>query len=115
MTDSAKTETWQCTRCLWILTGREGDEIAEHGAQCPFHGTGDDPEVGHVQVGGAGSKRFAVQVATDEKPPRWQCGRCDWIADGKVTKELPEHSPACRFRDTGTDPTPGELTPHDGL
>lgn len=56
MTEPEKTETWQCTRCLWILTGREGDEIAEHTPQCPFHGTGDDPDVGEVQVGGAGSK-----------------------------------------------------------
>lgn len=52
MSDQAE-KSWHCQRCLWIFTGREGDEIPEHSAQCPFHATGGDPEPRDVQVAGS--------------------------------------------------------------
>jgi len=42
--------TWQCQRCLWIFTGREGDEIPQHSADCPFHADGSDPAPGELQI-----------------------------------------------------------------
>ena len=53
MTEQNTEKSWQCLRCLWILGGREGDEIAEHSQACPFHASGGDP--GERDVGVASS------------------------------------------------------------
>ncbi len=54
MSDTAPKTTWECLRCLWILGGREGDEIPDHAKQCPFHDTGEDPAPKDLQVGNRG-------------------------------------------------------------
>jgi hypothetical protein len=51
MTEANEKARWQCLRCLWILGGREGDEIAEHAQACPFRDSGHDPEPKDLQVG----------------------------------------------------------------
>jgi len=53
MTAQDDEKAWQCRRCLWIFAGREGDEIEEHSASCPFRASGGDPEPKDLQVGGA--------------------------------------------------------------
>jgi hypothetical protein len=50
MTGQNAEKSWQCLRCLWILGGREGDEIEQHSPSCPFHSTGGDPEPKDVEV-----------------------------------------------------------------
>jgi hypothetical protein len=50
MTATDTENAWQCLRCLWILGGREGDEIEEHAQACPFRATGGDPEPQDVEV-----------------------------------------------------------------
>ncbi len=55
MTEQNIEKSWQCRRCLWILGGREGDEIAEHSESCPFRATGGDPEPKDVEVASTGA------------------------------------------------------------
>ena len=45
------TESWECLRCLWILTGKGGEEIPEHSRACPFRDSGEDPEPHDLQIG----------------------------------------------------------------
>jgi hypothetical protein len=66
MTDPSEKERWQCLRCLWILGGREGEEIPEHAQQCPFRDTGEDPSPEDLQVGGASATRPQPRVKGDE-------------------------------------------------
>jgi hypothetical protein len=52
MADPNANESWECLRCLWIFTGKEGQEIAEHSRACPFRDSGEDPEPTDLQIGG---------------------------------------------------------------
>jgi hypothetical protein len=47
-------KNWECQRCLWILGGRGGEEIPEHGPGCPFRDSGGDPEPQELQIGANG-------------------------------------------------------------
>jgi hypothetical protein len=45
-------------------------------------------------------------AATEEKPPdsgvtNWQCGRCLWLAEGRIGEEIPDHARQCRYRGRG--------------
>jgi hypothetical protein len=54
MAEPAPKTKWECLRCLWILTGREGEEIPEHADLCPFRDTGKDPQPQDLQIGDKG-------------------------------------------------------------
>lgn len=55
MTEPEPKTSWQCLRCLWILSGREGDEIPDHAQQCPFRDTGEDPTPKDLHIGNRGN------------------------------------------------------------
>jgi hypothetical protein len=44
-----------------------------------------------------------VAALPKEPPP---CGRCTWLKGGGNGEEIPQHSPACPFRDSGKDAEP---------
>jgi len=54
MSEHASKTKWVCLRCLWILGGREGEEIPDHSTECPFRNTGEDPEQADLHVGSQG-------------------------------------------------------------
>lgn len=35
------------------------------------------------------------------------CGRCQWVKDGRPGEEIPEHTQSCPYRETGNDPNEG--------
>lgn len=58
----------------------------------------------------AGCKPCRMPNGDAHRPKNsWECQRCLWILGGKGGEEIPEHSPACPFRDSGSDPDPKEL------
>jgi hypothetical protein len=42
--------------------------------------------------------------APPKEPPA--CGRCTWLKGGGNGEEIPDHSAACPFRDSGKDAEP---------
>ena len=58
VSDTEEETEWKCLRCLWLIGGREGSEITEHATQCPFHGTGADPDPADLAIGARPSLKW---------------------------------------------------------